>query len=478
MRFVTRRKALAMAAGAAASAVAACNGQSAPEPPAAEEITQAVESATTSTPQATASAESAATQTVTRAATTEPAKTQPPVTEASTPEPARTPTQKAGADPTPRPTTKAAAQVTATPPAVKLVPLSGAERRLAEQWNREGWTTAFSRKTIDLHEVLSGGVTRNGIPPIRDPRFVSLERGDRVYNDLEPVIAFDLNGEARAYPLQVLTWHEIVNDEVGGEPVLITFCPLCNTALSFVREVDGRIFTFGTTGKLRASNLIMWDEETESWWQQVTGEAIAGEMAGFELTFLPSAIVSWRDFKSTFPTGAVLSQNTGFNRPYGRNPYSGYDSIEDTPFLFDRKLDERLKPVERVVTVSVGGSHAAYPYLELEKQSVVYDTVGGKEIVVLWAPGTVSAMDSSIIVESRDVGGTGVFVPLADGKRVTLKWTDGRFVDQETGSEWNVLGFAMAGPLEGKRLEPVLHGDHFWFSWAAFRPDTRIFRAG
>ena len=460
MRFMTRRRAFAMAAGAAASAIAACNGQSASEPVAVEGT-------------ATQAATSAA-----KASTPEPVNTQSPATDASTTEPAKAPTQRADADPTPRPTTKAAAQVTATPSAVELVPLSSAERGLAEQWNREGWTTAFSKKTIDLHEVLSGGVTRNGIPPIRDPRFVSLERGDRVYNDLEPVIAFDLNGEARAYPLQVLTWHEIVNDEVGGEPVLITFCPLCNTALSFTREVDGRIFTFGTTGKLRASNLIMWDEETESWWQQVTGEAIAGEMAGSELTFLPSAIVSWGDFKSTFPTGAVLSQNTGFNRPYGRNPYSGYDSIEDTPFLFDGKLDERLKPVERVVTVSISGSDAAYPYLELEKQSVVYDTVGGKEIVVLWAPGTVSAMDSSIIVESRDVGGTGVFVPLVDGKRVTLKWMDGSFVDEETGSEWNVLGFALAGPLEGKRLEPVVHGDHFWFSWAAVRPDTRIFRAG
>ena len=471
MRLVTRRRALAMAAGAAASAIAACNGQS-PPPPAAEDTAQAIESVATSTPQATASVESVATRTATSVPTAA------PTAEASTPEPAKTPAQKAAADPTPRPTTKATAQVTATPPSPELAPLSGAERRLAEQWNREGWTTAFSKKTIDLHEVISGGVPRNGIPPIRDPRFVSLERGNNVYNDLEPVVVFELNGEARAYPLQVLTWHEIVNDEVGGEPVLITFCPLCNTALSFSREVDGRIFTFGTTGKLRASNLIMWDEETESWWQQVTGEAIAGEMVGFELTFLPSAIVSWGDFKSTFPTGAVLSQNTGFNRPYGRNPYSGYDSIEDTPFLFDRKLDERLKPVERVVTVSVGESDVAYPYLELEKQSVVYDTVGGKEIVVLWAPGTVSAMDSSVIAESRDVGGTGVFVPLADEKRVTLKWMDGRFIDEETASEWNVLGFAVAGPLKGKRLEPVVHGDHFWFSWAAFRPDTKIFRAG
>ncbi len=471
MRSITRRRALVMAAAAAGSAVAACEGQSASEPPAKAERTQAAGNAvtTTSRPQATTAAE---------VSTPAPAKVRTPAAETSTPEPVKAPRQTAVADPTPRPTTRAAAEVTATPPAVKLTPLSGAERRLIEEWNQGGWTTEFSKKTIDLNEVISGGVPRNGIPPIRDPRFVSLERGNSVYNDLEPVVVFELNGEARAYPLQVLTWHEIVNDEVGGEPVLITFCPLCNTALSFSREVDGRIFTFGTTGKLRASNLIMWDEETESWWQQVTGEAIAGEMAGFELTFLPSAIASWGDFKSTFPTGAVLSQNTGYNRPYGRNPYGGYDTIEDTPFLFDRKVDERLKPVERVVTVSVGESDAAYPYLELEQQSVVYDTVGGKEIVVLWAPGTLSALDSSVIAESRDVGGAGVFVPLADGKRVTLKSMDGRFIDDETGSEWNVLGFAVAGPLEGKRMEPVVHGDHFWFSWAAFRPDTKVFRAG
>jgi hypothetical protein len=475
---MTRRRMLGVVAGAAVtSAVAACNGQTSSEqrPPATSEPALAADTSAIATaarePQETATATDGDGQSTTRVAAAEPTRA---ATVASA-EPTNAQTRAAEPDPTAEPASKTA--VAAEPASVKFVPLSDEEKELASRWNSAGWTTEFSKRTFDLREVKSGGPGRDGILPIRDPRFISIESGNDVFDDLEPVVVFELNGEARAYPLQILTWHEIVNDELGGEPVLVTFCPLCNTALAFSRELDGRIFTFGTSGNLRTSNLVMWDRETESWWQQVTGDAIAGEMAGSRLTFLPSAIVSWVDFKATFPTGAVLGQNTGFSRPYGRNPYSGYDSIEDTPFLFDGDVDERLKPVARVVTVSVGRGDSAYPYLELEKQNVVYDTVGGQEIVVLWAPGTVSALDGSNIADSRDVGGTGVFIPLVEGERVTLKSLEGRFFDEETGSEWNILGFAVDGPQEGKRMEPAIRGDHFWFSWAVFRPDTKIFRA-
>ncbi|MGH2602162.1 MAG: DUF3179 domain-containing protein, partial [Dehalococcoidia bacterium] len=180
------------------------------------------------------------------------------------------------------------------------------------------------------------------------------------------VIAFEHAGDARAYPLAILIWHEIVNDTVGGLPVTVTFCPLCNTAIVFDRRLDGQVLDFGTTGNLRHSDLVMYDRQTESWWQQVTGEAIVGELTGKQLTFLPAVIVAWSEFKAAYPQGQVLSSETGFLRDYGQNPYTGYDDADESPFLFRGTADGRLPPKERVVTVSLGGEDVAYPWPVLE----------------------------------------------------------------------------------------------------------------
>ncbi|MFQ5875457.1 MAG: DUF3179 domain-containing protein, partial [Dehalococcoidia bacterium] len=184
--------------------------------------------------------------------------------------------------------------------------------------------------------------------------------------DNEPVISFELNGDARAYPIQVLIWHEVVNDVVGGVPVVVTFCPLCNTALAFERTLNSTVHDFGTSGMLRFSDLIMYDRQTQTWWQQIGGEAIVGELTGTRLKQLPASIVSWKAFRTSFPGGQVLSRDTGFARDYGRNPYTGYDDVNKPPFLFVGPEDDRLRPVDRVVTVSIGDEAAAYPFLELE----------------------------------------------------------------------------------------------------------------
>ena len=217
-----------------------------------------------------------------------------------------------------------------------------------------GWETDFSRHTVPFSEIRSGGPPRDGIPPLDDPKFTTPDEASGWLGDQEPVIAFELNGEAKAYPLQILTWHEIVNDVVGGVPVSATFCPLCNAAIVFDRRLDGVVHDFGTSGKLRNSDLIMWDRQTETWWQQFTGEGIVGELAGKTLTILPASIVSFADFKSANPDGTVLSIDTGFSRAYGRNPYAGYDRADQPPFLFDGPLDGRLLPKERVATVTLG----------------------------------------------------------------------------------------------------------------------------
>jgi hypothetical protein len=190
---------------------------------------------------------------------------------------------------------------------------------------------------------------------------------------------------------------------------------------------------------------------------------------------LPATIVSWQEFKQQFPRGRVLSRETGHSRPYGNNPYEGYDKADEPSFLFEGELDGRLPSKERVVTVSLGGQDAAYPFSLLAKERGITDSVGGQVIVVFFQPGTASALDAATLGDSRDVGATGVYQPQIDGRHLTFLWRNEGFTDAETGSRWTVLGKAVGGPLKGKQLEPVVHGNHFWFAWAAFKPNTRVY---
>ena len=341
--------------------------------------------------------------------------------------------------------------------------------------SQDGWKTDWSRHSVPLSEITSGGPPRDGIPPIDRPQFVNPTEAVWL-KGREPVIVLSLGSEHRAYPLQILIWHEIVNDQVGDTPLTVTFCPLCNTALAFDRRVEGRVLDFGTTGNLRKSDLVMWDRQTESWWQQATGAAIVGAMTGKLLNMLPVSIASFDSFRSTYPEGRVLSRETGFTKPYGENPYVGYDEVGKPPFLFVGQTDGRLPPKERVVTVRVGAEEVAYPYPLLRMRRVVTDTVGGTQIVVLYQTGTVSPLDAPSIADGSDVGSSGVFGNDLDGRRLTFSVSGDGFRDTETGSHWNLLGDALSGPLAGRRLEPIFHGDHFWFAWAAFQPKTRIYR--
>ena len=342
-------------------------------------------------------------------------------------------------------------------------------------FSTRGWKTDFSKALLPLAEIQSGGPPRDGIPPIDAPKFISPAEASAWLKDQEPVIAFELNGDARAYPLQILIWHEIVDDEVGGLPVAITFCPLCNTAIAFDRRVDGRALRFGTTGNLRRSDLVMWsDDPGETWWQQITGEALVGDLVGRRLVMLPAQIVAFADFKAAFPDAQVLSRDTGHPRGYGTNPYVGYDDISSSPFLYAGPKDTRLPPMERVATVELGGETAAYPFSRLAQAHVVNDEVGGIPLVVFHQGGTVSALDGPVIAASRDVGAAAVFERTLDGNLLTFSWRGDQFVDDQTGSTWDLLGRATAGPLAGQRLRPLLSGNHFWFAWAVFKPETRI----
>ena len=338
-----------------------------------------------------------------------------------------------------------------------------------------GWNTDWSKHSIEYHDLLSGGPPRDGIPPIDQPKFIENQLAAQWLKPNDPVIALEINGDARAYPLQILTWHEIVNDVVGEIPVTITFCPLCNSAIVFKRNHQGITYDFGTSGLLRHSDLVMYDRQTESLWQQFTGEAIVGVMTGEQLMMIPSGLIGFEQFQAAYPAGKILSKETGYSREYGRNPYPGYDDIRNNPFLFRDPLDERLPAMARVVTVSDGKYHNAYPVELLEKLGVIHHQLGNQAVVIFHQDGVSSALDTTRIANGDDVGATGVFVPLVGKQELTFIKERG-FVDEQTGSHWNIVGQAILGPLKGKQLERLVHADQFWFSWGAFRPDTLIYQ--
>jgi hypothetical protein len=238
--------------------------------------------------------------------------------------------------------------------------------------------------------------------------------------------------------------------------------------------VGDRVLDFGTTGLLRFSNLVMYDRQTESWWQEFSGEAIVGEMTGTRLQLLPFSVVSWQEFKSAFPGGKVLSRNTGHRRPYGYNPYTYYDSFG--PFLFDGPDDSRLPAMERVVAIDQGEESLAVPYSVLEVEPIVHYTLAGQDLVIFYKKGTASALDREVTAEGRDVGSATVFDPHLEGSELTFRLEGERIVDDQSGSTWSLLGKAEAGPLAGKALRPLVHrAAQFWFSWVVFRPDTIVY---
>jgi hypothetical protein len=326
---------------------------------------------------------------------------------------------------------------------------------------------------VDPAEIISGGPPPDGIPPIDKPRFH--RAGDVEFlGDTEPVLALRIGDDARAYPVQIMIWHELVNDVVGAVPVTVSYCPLCNSAVAYDRRVGERVLDFGTSGRLYQSALVMYDRQTESLWSHFTGQAVAGVLTGTELELFPMATVSWADWRKAHPDGHVLSRETGHDRDYGRNPYPGYDDVSSGPFLFEGKVDDRLAAKTKVLGVRAGEASVAVLHGELVSRRIIDVDLAGRRLVVWAKPGTASALDAPSLAEGRDVGATGVFVPAAGGKELHFDAAGDAFRDRETGSTWDVLGRATAGPLAGQSLEPVEHVDTFWFAWAAFRPDTTI----
>ena len=333
---------------------------------------------------------------------------------------------------------------------------------------------AFPPPLVEPDDIRSGGPPPDGIPAIDDPVFEPVGAVDWLA-DVEPVLALEIDGEARAYPIQVMTWHELVNDTIGEVPVTVSFCPLCNSALAYDRRLDERVLDFGTSGLLYNSSLVMYDRQTETLWTHFDGRAVVGTLTGAQLDTFPVATVSWDDFRTSHPDGVVLSRDTGFSRSYGRNPYVGYDDVTTNPFLFTGEHDGRLPPKTRVLVVrAVAGDEPAYalPTEQLVAEGVVAFGAHGRDLIAVHTPGVASALDAADIADGVDVGATGVFEAELDGGPLALRLDGDAFVDDRTGRRYDVLG----NPIDGGEgsLTPVEHLDTFWFAIAAFEPDTVI----
>ena len=282
-------------------------------------------------------------------------------------------------------------------------------------------TTADGVKYIvDPRKIRGGGPAKDGIPSIDNPIFVSVEEADAWVEDDELALAIVYEGVKRVYPFQVMVWHEIVNDTIAGDPILITYCPLCGSGIAYERKINGGEVEFGTSGKLYNSNLLMYDRLTDSYWTQIGGQAIVGELSGTKLTPISVDVVAWADWSKAHPDSEVLSKETGFIRSYGRDPYEDY--YENTSIWFPLEhSDDRAHPKTFVFGIEVNGVHKAYKESDLKELKIIEDTVGGVRIRL--------ERDDSGIVKVFNIG---------------------------TGNE-------------------IVKEAEFWFSWAAFHPDTELY---
>ena len=316
--------------------------------------------------------------------------------------------------------------------------------------------TDGQKHIIPLDKIKGGGPPKDGIPSIDDPKFTEIS-GSQFVSDSDVVIGLEINGDARAYPLFILVWHEIVNDVVGGTPVAVTYCPLCYTNQVFERIVNGNEVEFGTSGKLYQSNLLMYDRWTDSYWSQGLGMAVTGKLSGIQLKTIPFDVITWGDWKKLHPDSLVLTTDTGHLRSYATDPYGDYYTDPRIIFPVDN-MDDRMHPKEIILGFHEDGIYKAYKQNDVELHNVINDNIG----------------ETSLMLVSLFSQNSRAFDRNLNGEILQFQYVDGKITDAKTESVWNYDGLAISGPLEGNYLTRISMEPGFWFSWVAFHPDTAV----
>jgi hypothetical protein len=310
---------------------------------------------------------------------------------------------------------------------------------------------------IPLDKIKGGGPPKDGIPSIDNPKFAGVQ-GSQFVSDSDVVIGLEINGDARAYPLFILVWHEIVNDRVGDVPVAVTYCPLCYTNQVFERIINGNEVEFGTSGKLYNSNLLMYDRWTESYWSQALGTAVTGELTGMQLKTIPFDVITWGDWKKLHPDTLVLTTDTGHLRSYATDPYGDY--YTDPRIIFPvEHSDDRTHPKEIILGFNEDGIYKAYKQNDVEIKKIINDDIG----------------ETSLMLVSLFSQNSRAFDRTLNGDILEFEFVDDKIMDTKTKSEWNYDGVAISGPLEGNKLTRMSIEPGFWFEWVAFHPDTDLF---
>lgn len=317
--------------------------------------------------------------------------------------------------------------------------------------------TKGEKHIVPLDKIKKGGPPPDGIPSIDNPKFVLASEADYV-DPNELIIGVFLNGDAKAYPLSIMNWHEIVNDKFGDIPVAVTYCPLCFTSQVFVRTIDQKPVEFGTSGMLYNSNLVMYDRLTESLWSQGLGVSIKGDLSGEKLKTLPFDVMSWSDWASLYPDSLVLTKDTGHQRPYSSNPYSDYFKDPRILFSIDNE-DDRLPKKEIIFGVENNGNYKAFKKTDVESKQIINDSIGGKKILVI----------STVPYMAR------VFDRAIEDQILDFQLQSGKIIDIQTNSIWNIEGESIDGPLKGTNLKRMTFHPGFWFEWATFHPQTQIY---
>lgn len=344
------------------------------------------------------------------------------------------------------------------------------------------WKTDTSKHEVPLSD-LTLTTPRDVIPTLSYPGFIKRTDPLNKYFEYEPVIAIQQNGSAKAYPLSILTMYELANDSFGGQELMITFCPMCHAAIVFNRQVDVNgnklLLNFGISGILMHNDMVMYDRETETWWEQLMGTAIVGALSGTTLEFMPSMLISVKDYFDRYPNGEILSpEGIKIAKHHRHKPFHHLEHDSEKmskTFFLPEKTDPRLPPLEHVVDIHIQDHTTIYPYSAIAAKGVINDAYNGQHFVIFYHGETVSVLDEDKLSKSKHIGSATAFRSNLDGMNLTFKKSGDYFIDEQTGSRWDITGFCREGEKKGKQLWLMPHSNHFAFAYLAFYPESEIY---